>query len=491
VLEKTGLYYPPEKRRDLEKGLAAAATEKYSGNTRQFITSLTEQTLTTEQYQLLVKHLTIGETYFFREPGTLNLLISRLKPEIDKRRKTDRTFKLWSAGCCSGEELYSMAILLSQTVPDIANWKISLIGTDINDEFISRAKEGIYQDWSFRGVQPEIQNNYFNRLENGSFQIQEQMRNLTNFFYLNLFENSYPSPINGISNLDTIICRNVLMYFNDEGRRHILERFSSSLKDGGFLVVSLTELSYIPPDLFDQINENNVFLYRKRPAEHRRKTGTQAIDKKSPKKIPDLVNHSPSPNTGTDISDAPTIVNAKIYSISKFTSQLQRAIEAKENAFPETSLQLLKELLENSILWNSGSDEEKESTYYHLATLLFASGRLQEARKLLERAITEIKLSSTLYFTYANVLSALGLYEKALNTLKKCIYLDHESIAAHYFAALTCKKLQRQSEYKRYLKVTAKLLSPINNETPVSGIPGSSAGELKKTIIAFLGSSNE
>lgn len=486
ILDRTGLYYSSAKQADLEKGLQAAADELYSGDIEHFIRLLTTQSMSDELCQSLVKYLTIGETYFFREQGTLNFLLSRLKHLIEKRRNAEKSLRIWSAGCCSGEETYSLAILLSRAIPDIDDWDIMLYGTDINHEFIDRALEGSYREWSFRGVPEMIKKNYFTVTEDGGFRVNKNIRNHTKFFVLNLFDNSYPSPVNGLNNLDCILCRNVLMYFNEEGRRHILERFHSGLHENGYLVAGLAELSYIPRDLFEQIRDDNVFIFRKKAARNVEKNS----ERKNAKPPHNAVWNTDNPAiTYTGLPPTFSAGENKLPPETKFSRALKRIIEAKNSAQREKYSLMLFTLLNDQQMWLFGADEEKELLYSLAGNVLMEEGRLPDAKELLERAINELKLSQALYFLYARVLFAIGSYEEALSAYKKCIFLEHNNIPAHYFAALCCSELQRFDEQKRFLRTTAKLLASINDAVIIIEQPKLSVGELKRQISTLTGQS--
>ncbi len=482
IQEKTGLHYPFERKRDLEKGLLAAAKELRVGNPDEIITALKENHLTPAFRQVLVKHLTIGETYFFREPGVLYFLLELLKPEIEQRRRGTKSLRLWSAGCCSGEEAYSMAILLSKQIPDIADWNISILGSDINTDFITRARHGVYRDWSFRGIQDNITGTCFTKISEDEFKVKPEIQKLVRFEYINLFENTYPSPINSTNTLDAILCRNVLMYFNEEGRRQILEKFANCLTANGYLAVSLTELSYIPSDLFEPVIKDNLFIYRKR-----RQGIAHILNAADKKKQAELF--AARDNTRTATAPLQSIqfkAEPKTATVKSFKEVLANAIFAYDNTLFEKSELLFRELLNDKRLWNTGSSEEKENCCFYLSRQYADGGNLPGAKKLLETVLEELKLSVKLYLVYANVLAELNLNDAALATLKKCIFLDDANIAAHYFIAQSFKRLQKPKEARRYLEITARLLDKADENSALEGLRDTSVRELKNIVNTAL-----
>ena len=139
-----GLHFAPERWMDLQRGLAGAAKEFGYADAGECAAWLMSGALSKAQTQVLAQHLTIGETYFFREPRTFEALTSAVLPELIRtRRESGRRLRVWSAACCTGEEPYSLAILLSQMIPDIADWHITILATVLNQRFLQKAVAGV------------------------------------------------------------------------------------------------------------------------------------------------------------------------------------------------------------------------------------------------------------------------------------------------------------------------------------------------------------
>ncbi|MDH3716474.1 MAG: chemotaxis protein CheR, partial [Planctomycetota bacterium] len=114
-----------------------------------------------EEWQRLASLLTTGETFFFRNKGHFRMLRERVLPELIGLRRADRSLRLWSAGCASGEEPYSLAMLLQEVLPEIDRWQVFMLGTDIDAEALDKARRGVYSEWSFRNVDPRTRDRYF------------------------------------------------------------------------------------------------------------------------------------------------------------------------------------------------------------------------------------------------------------------------------------------------------------------------------------------
>lgn len=203
-----------------------------------YLASLSEAGLAREA-EFLAARLTPGETYFFRDHGQFALLRTRILPELIERRREKRRLRLWSAGCASGEEAYSIAMLIDMVLPEWQTWQITLVGSDINDEALARARRGRYGDWSFRMVPENLKARYFRRNGDGWI-LNARICAMVDFRVGNLVTDPLPDCMS--SDMDLILCRNVLIYFHPEAVRIVAEKLAASLAEGGYLVTGHTEL---------------------------------------------------------------------------------------------------------------------------------------------------------------------------------------------------------------------------------------------------------
>ena len=214
IADRLGLHFPPERRADLQRGLADAAGEWGLPDSEACAQWLLSAPLTKAELQTLASHLTIGETYFFRDQKSFDVLAENiLPPLLQARRKSERRLRIWSAACCTGEEPYSLAILLDRLIPDLPDWQVTILATDINPRFLQKAAAGVYGDWSFRDSPDWLKERYFNRTADGRYAILPKIRKRVTFAPLNLVEDVYPSLATDTNAMDVIFCRNVLMYF--------------------------------------------------------------------------------------------------------------------------------------------------------------------------------------------------------------------------------------------------------------------------------------
>ncbi len=223
IAEKMALHFPRERWEDLQRGLASAAQEFGHADAAECIDWLLAAPSTQAQLQVLASHLTIGESYFLRDRPTLEALTGHIVPELIRaRRGREQRLRIWSAACCTGEEPYSLAILLHEALPELHDWQVTITATDINPRFLHKAAAGIYGEWSFRDAPPWLKQRYFTPTADGRYAIAPRIKKLVNFAYLNLAQDVYPSLATDTNAMDVIFCRNVLMYFTPAQIRTVI-----------------------------------------------------------------------------------------------------------------------------------------------------------------------------------------------------------------------------------------------------------------------------
>lgn len=184
---------------------------------------------------------TVGETYFFREPASLDLIRTHVLPALmQAQRDAGRRLRLWSAGCSTGEEAYTLAMLLEFAIPDLADWEISLLATDGDMRALQMAQQGAYSEWSFRAVPQHIRQRFFMKRSDGLLEVMPRLRDRVHFAALDLAADAYPSDRAG-DVLDLILCRNVLTYYPSAQAVRIMQRLGQALRPGGWLVLGAAE----------------------------------------------------------------------------------------------------------------------------------------------------------------------------------------------------------------------------------------------------------
>ncbi len=203
----------------------------------QFLTHGEEGRVETD---LLFSRLTIGETYFFRDRDQFAAIRDIILPEILERKRSSKQLRIWSAGCASGAEPYSLAILLAdQLAGRIAGWQIEIHGSDLNRDYLAQAADGKFRAWALRATSDETKENCFSN-EGSIWTIHPRYKQWISFHHMNLMESEFATSWNK-GHFDLILCRNVMMYFAPEVNHRLIGSFHQSLEDGGWLLVGAAE----------------------------------------------------------------------------------------------------------------------------------------------------------------------------------------------------------------------------------------------------------
>ena len=269
VESRLGLRFSRDRWPDLVRGVDAASRELGIGDINSFLTRLAAAPAESREIQVLASHLTVGETYFFRDENHFRILEQEiLPPLIRSRRGKERRLRVWSAACATGEEPYSIAILLTQLIPDIGDWNITITATDVNPRFLRKASQGIYSDWSFRNAPIWLKQRYFRQNKEGLFELLPYIKKMVTFSYLNLAEDAYPTLLSNTNATDLIVCRNVLMYLAPDTAQRAIHNFYRSLTQDGWLLVAASETSNALFSKFSAVEFPGAFFYRKSTDQH-------------------------------------------------------------------------------------------------------------------------------------------------------------------------------------------------------------------------------
>jgi chemotaxis protein methyltransferase CheR len=210
-----------------------------------------------EEFAVIVDLLTIHETYFFREDHQLRALRHEILPDLMKRR-TDRTLRIWSAGSSTGEEPYSIAMMLANE-PEYAEWHIEIVGSDISQRVLEVARRGVYSASSFRTTPPEFRERYFHS-EGAGFRIDDSIKRMVSFFAFNLADVDRAALV---PRVDVVLCRNVIIYFDLPVKKRVIEMFWSRLRPSGYLLLGHSESLINVSTAFNLRHLSHDIVYQK------------------------------------------------------------------------------------------------------------------------------------------------------------------------------------------------------------------------------------
>jgi chemotaxis protein methyltransferase CheR len=495
LLSRAGLHYPEHRRDDLAHGLSQALSASPFATPAQFYESITSSG---EGWDLLIEHLTIGETRFFRNEAHFDALRRHIFPELIARRSALRVLRIWSAGCASGEEPYSIAMLLHDILPDIDNWTVSILATDINPAFLRRAREGLYSAWSFRETPENLRSRFFTPEEN-RWRLNEDIRRMVTFMRLNLAEPQYPSIANGTYALDMIICRNVTIYFDPVTTRQVAERFYGTLAPGGWLLVGHAEPQASTYHQFETRNFPNAILYRKSPDAPLFAVPTPGIPTiSSPVAAPNTPTPAPRtaptprpaapPKPAASPKPAPTDTRPPAMPIAPsvpINASRQTPAPARSDIWPalrERVLQgektkaeaLLREFLEG--------EPNHPGALVELARLYADRGEWATAQRYCEQSLEGNPLSVEACYLLAQVYEHQNMLDDALSMYRRAIYIDRNFVLGLLGMANVWRQMGLAAEARRGYRNVLKQLATIPFSAIVPGTDGATAHELMRFV---------
>ena len=435
---RTGLAVPSSRKRELQKRITPFVRKEHSVDA--FIQKL-DSAMNIDQ--ALVNELTIGESYFFRNHPHFAALQNEVFPHLLERKKDRKRLKIWSAGCSTGEEPYSLAIMIERDFPVLRDWDITILATDINTRFLEKAASGRYTSWSFRGVDNDTINRYFEQTESNEYTLDARIRNKVTFHRLNLSQ--LPERIEPMfQSCDLILCRNVLIYFQTQLATRICEVFSDCLEEEGYLLLGHSEAF---PSLK---NLNTVYSHA---TYYYRKQSESSL-------VPAHSRISLLPGLGP--CDPEKMISTHRENFSEFAG-----------GSPRTSIGVGA----FASMFKGISDPLEEDL--KRVRDLSMDGELQQASELL--GILEQgdgKVDFRVYFLKALVADQANEPEEALVHLKQAIFINREFVIGHYYQGVIAERSGNAAVAKRGYRNTCQLAEQMRPDIEVREGGGIRAGRL-------------
>jgi len=475
IARQLGLHYPPNRLADLRRGLSAAAVELEMAGASECAQALLADALDARQLALVASHLTVGETYFFRGRETFEVLSRQELPALIHKRRPQRRLRLWSAGCCTGEEPYSLAMVLADILPELADWDVRILGTDLNPRFIERARAGEYGEWSFRGVPRAQRERHFERTANGRYQLSAQIRGMVAFETRNLVAEA---PL-GDDAQDLILCRNVLMYFSAAQSVRAVAALRAALASDGWLVVAPCEASRALFGDFTTVSTGGAILYS-RLAPDALHAAWPGLGNQAGAITAAPVARAPSP--AARVTGSPTLPSSSRFvgaganrsalpASASGASQLELSDPATApaparapNAIAAPTVQCLAER----------------------ARWLADRGRLDAALAACNEWIGADKLDAAAHHLCALVLLERGEAGEARAALQRAIYLQPERIMAHVTMGSLERGAGHEAGARRHYQTALELLAQHPPGVPIEQADGLAPDELAAAVHAVL-----
>jgi chemotaxis protein methyltransferase CheR len=258
IYRRTGMWFNDSSKYLLQKRLSPRARELNFDSFQKYFYFLQYDPRAEAEFDQIYDLVTTNETYFFREPAQLTAFTEEIVPDL-LSRKSVKKIRIWSAGCSSGEEPYSIAMLLQE-----AGWydhaAFEIFASDINQQVLAKARKGQYRESAFRATSPVVRERYFTRSDDNTWRVRDEIRNRISFGRLNLYDEARVSLL---GHLDVVFCRNVIIYFDDSSKKVVVSNFYNRLIDGGYLLLGHSESLISLSTQFKLKHLKNDMVYQK------------------------------------------------------------------------------------------------------------------------------------------------------------------------------------------------------------------------------------
>ena len=459
-----GLHFSHNRLSDLKNAFAQAATALGYPDLDVFTQWFLTHPFSHEELALFASYFTIGETYFFREPETLQLLEHRVLPGLlASRVRQGHTLRILSAGCSTGEEPYTLAILLRRIAPGLQDSEVEILGTDINPHSLEIARKACYSAWAFRGLDPQIRKDCFKEVRPGHYRLFDTARDIVRFETHNLV--SSPSP----GEFDLILCRNVFLYFASHSVQHALSVFEQSLRPHGFFITSTTEIRMVEQSgIFSVQREGHLPVFSKRQA-----------NAPSDREVPEI-----PPQTAPADSFPPYFMDPS--ESAEFEPFPSRAPDSAWSPIldPFLDAEPAASFSDPEIPSTPPEEGVTEELACSLARKHADQGRLDYARNWCKAAIRDNPRPVETSLLLGIVEQEKGDLVAARRAFRSVLYLDPDNVMAHvHLGFLTAQELPRQNKWFQWA------LELLDGHEPDEGVPygdGLNAFQLAEMIRSAL-----
>ncbi|MGH9362586.1 MAG: CheR family methyltransferase [Thermoanaerobaculia bacterium] len=421
IAERIGLAFDEGKMPELAALLSERMSSTGCHRFGDYLALLGSRAASRQEWQVLAARLTVGETFFFRNPNQLRVLVEVAVPELLQADRPRREIRILSAGCAAGDEPYTLALLLQDLEKALPSLEFSIRAVDVNVQSLERAREGRYSQWSLRQTPPEVIERCF-KLDGGVRCLDPESRSRVSFEELNLADPELGFWAPGA--FDVIFCRNVLMYFSPEVARRVVALMAQALIPGGYLFLGHAETLRGVSEAFRLVQSHETFYYQRRPAGGE----TPELDRSVEGDRPPPPHATVSPRPVPDADWCATIHKAaeRVAALAR-TSAGERPYEVGAGAAgPESG---------------AAKDAAASSIELGPARTALEAERFGEALDLLSRLPREAETDPEALLLRAAVLTSRSELAAAKRILDSLLGLDQLNPGAHYLMALCCQEL--------------------------------------------------
>lgn len=436
VIARTGHFYYADKDDVLWDRVRRRLAAVRLDDVEAYVRLLDDPQAGPAEWRRLEGEITVGETYFLRYVEQFTALKAHILPELIARHAHSKRLRIWSAGCATGAEPYSVAILLAELLGDqIADWRLTILGTDINEAALEAARTASFGAWALRSLSAEQKSAWFTQ-DDRSWRLRPRFRSLVRFQYGNLLDLLGPAAPLDLTDFDLILCRNVLIYFHPEAMNAVVGALAQRLGEAGWLLVGHAE-----PNPGFEAHVRTITL-----------PGAVAYRRRSPGDEP-----PPAPETGW--TPAPDVV-------AKPPPPLETPPPPPPAPRPTPPPRALP-------------PQARPARMADIRTLANL-GRFAEAEALCQEALAETSAEPAAYFYLGLISQAQGRLDEAEDALRRAVYLDGTFLMAQYHLGLVRLERGNQEAGRRSLAAVARLAASLSPTSPLCEGDGLRAGDLRE-----------
>jgi len=468
VSSHAGYRIRSQQKHEIDKWFSLQLEQGRLDSVDQFIAALEHQPSDHSQlWDELLSQITNNESYFFRDAGQFNLLRYLLLPEMIKKNRHSRQLRIWSAGCSRGEEPLSIAILLSELLPDFEDWDIRVIATDISRRVLEKAALGVFRQWSLRNVNDQFVQRYFRQHQQG-FKVREDILQMVDYNYFNLVESNYAAFRQGHGHMDMIVCRNVFLYFDAENIQQVVASFADLLEDNGILITGHTELIGHDFELLSREIYPESMVYRRGTA---KSIQTSVL-------WPALVSR-PLPERKTSV---PVMRTSKPTEPDTSATFDDNVFDLLRKHYEQQEYQKILELADHHAK-KFGNDVQ---ALLILAESQASVAQYEEARQTIKKVLGLNEFSHLAYYLFAHLQELGDDVAAAIASLEKSIYLQNDFVPAYLELAALLERSERFGRARQLREGALKLLQRLPREQNVQPYPDMTAGDLADYIARLV-----
>ncbi len=459
--DRFGLHFPPARRVELERALRVTGRDFELPDMDELVDGLLAGGLPPAVAAALIAQLTVPETYFFRDRAMYEELAGCvLAPLLDRRRHSGRRLSVWSAGCASGEEPYSVAITLRRMLGAEEGWHVHVLGTDVNADAIERAERASYREWSFREGLPGPREAYFVAARAGEHVLRPEIRASVRFARHNLADLSLPE--GAVAPFDVILCRNVLMYLREETARAVVRQFHRWTSAGGWLVVAPAEMLHPWFEGFAAVQAGSASFLRKTDPDadlsqaYRGRPVRSGAGRRN--------DDTPPPAASRESRSAEAARERRCGAADGEFAQAERSPQPGcPAAAPEKPRSRV------------GGARRRRLTAARAAADL---GDLETALACCDAVIAADRLAVDARHLRAAVLEEGGDSGAAVQELQRILYLDQGAVGAHVALVRNARRIGLTRLAERHRKAAIRLLETLDAGAVLADVDGRSADEV-------------